>query len=65
MTIMRLNPSLFATLLLPLSGGAQGADLSPGEHIPALTLPTAREHKALSTDSFLGKKTVLHVFASW
>lgn len=44
---------------------AQGFALKPGEAIPALTLTSAREQAPHSTQEFLGKKTMLHVFASW
>lgn len=54
-------------LLAIFAGGLQSQefDLKPGKMVPSFTLPTAREHKAMSTDSFVGKKTMLHVFASW
>ena len=46
---------------------AQGFALKPSEAIPALTLTltSAREQAPHSTQEFLGKKTMLHVFASW
>ena len=50
---------------LTMTAGGAGFNISPGKQIPSLTLPSAKEHQALSTDSFLGTKTLVHIFASW
>ncbi|GHC55621.1 hypothetical protein GCM10007100_22850 [Roseibacillus persicicus] len=63
---MRTKLTTIGLLLLSLlSLNAQEANLSPGQPFPSLTLPTATDHSALSTDSFLGKKSLVHFFASW
>lgn len=54
-----------ALLLLFSAGSAAGFDISPGKAFPSLTLPTASEGKMLSTDTFLGKKSLVHIFGSW
>ena len=66
MTNMPAKISFLSVVFLfsHLTAGA-GFDISPGKQIPSLTLPSAREHKPLTTDSFLGKKTLVHIFASW
>ena len=57
--------TIFPLIFLLSALTSNGAKLAPGEVLPTVTLPTARDHKPLSTDSFLGKKTMLHIFASW
>ena len=61
---MRIK-TLLPILLFLSALASSGANLSPGDVLPSVTLPTARDHKPLSTDSVLGKKTVVHIFASW
>ena len=70
-----------ATALVAASGGATGtvaatnggpADSPSGPHLlevgrpfPPIVLPAAADGRPLSMADFRGRKTILHVFASW
>lgn len=56
---------LTALSCLSLALPALSFELAVGERLPSLTLPTARDHAALATDSLRGGKSLVHVFASW
>lgn len=51
----------FFLLMLPLSA----FPLSEGEVFPNLTLDDIANGEAKGVHSYFGKKTILHVFASW
>jgi hypothetical protein len=51
----------FALITTP----AVGFELQPGAPFPTLTLPTAKDGSALSTESLRGKKSLVHIFGSW
>lgn len=56
---------LTALSCLVLALPAFSFELTVGERLPSLTLPTGRDHSPLATDSLLGGKALVHVFASW
>lgn len=62
---MPLKTSFIISILLSGLLWGEGFELKPGKTVPSLLLPSAREHQPVRTDSFLGKKTMIHVFASW
>lgn len=56
---------LSGLLFLLSASAAFGFELAPGRPLPSLALPTASDGQPLSTDSFLGKKSLVHIFGSW
>ncbi len=67
-----------ATLLsLMISGGAPAAApgrrsgppmpdrFAVGRYVPEIALPSADDGRLLSLASFRGRRTILHIFASW
>jgi hypothetical protein len=41
------------------------SQLTVGQPFPSLLLPSLQDGKPLSATDFQGKKTVLHIWASW
>lgn len=66
---MSFSSKLFLISLLGIvsAGGvtAKTFSLTPGKGMPVLTLAQARDGQPERTDTYLGKKTVVHIFASW
>lgn len=56
---------LTALVALLLALPALGFELAVGDRLPSLILPTAQDHTPLGTNSLLGGKSLVHVFASW
>jgi len=59
-----------ATALAAAIGGAADSSSGPqlfevGRPFPSIVLPAAADGRPLSTADFRGRKTILHVFASW
>ncbi len=64
-------------MLLMLAGGAPTAapgqrsgppmpdGFSVGRYVPEIALPSADDGRPLSLASFRGRRTILHIFASW
>lgn len=69
MMTMQANPvKPIASLLLFFTlaiATLQGQQLAPNSYFPVLTLPTSRDNELVSTESFRGKKSLIHIFASW
>ncbi len=51
-------------LAIPAQAGRLGA-VEEGKSFPNLVLPTAADGSPFAVSQLRGKKTVLHVFASW
>ncbi|MFQ5718593.1 MAG: hypothetical protein ACE5IK_03505 [Acidobacteriota bacterium] len=62
----RSMPLLIVSSLLagPALAGGMG-QIQVGQPFPALVLPAAEDAHPTSLDEYLGRKVVLHVFASW
>ncbi len=54
-----------APLLLLLHSGPAADELRPGQPFPEVYLPRALEGSPDSILHYRGKKTIVHIFASW
>ncbi|MEX2579953.1 MAG: hypothetical protein WD342_12920 [Verrucomicrobiales bacterium] len=62
---MKLHKRAMAAAAVCLAGSANAADLSVGQPFPFQSFPSMEAGSPLSVTQFQGKKTVLHIFASW
>ena len=66
---MKKNWWLLGTLLAVLfalcSGAVHAEGIREGQPFPNLAWPSMEDGRAVSIANFRGKKTVLHIWASW
>jgi hypothetical protein len=74
MITMRVRTAILVSTMLALPLGstadAQASDspipqIEVGKPFPGLFFPSLEDGKLTSMSAFLGKKTIVHVFASW
>ncbi len=57
--------TLFAGLFALCSGAVHAEGIREGQPFPNLALPSIEDGRVVSIANFRGKKTVLHIWASW
>ena len=63
-----ISVHLLAALLLSATlvhGVAGGVEFKPGQPFPDIVLPRLADGKPGAISDFVGKKLILHIFASW
>ncbi len=62
--IHRIAAALAAVLVLSCAASGQAAQLKQGQPFPSLVFPDL-DGEPKSIADFTGKKTILHIYASW